>query len=168
MHSTLPSPHIRSAFSGAADTSILECNHLLEHTTEFDVADDIPEQRTALIEFFNSTGGQYWSTGLASLSVLNSQMVPLGGSLSLLMESLKYMMPFLSFQSKPLGSCTPSGPNSCRHTVHASLPMHLLLCWFVHPLEYRICLGGSVQKCGYGTQPKSRTTRHDSHLMCWC
>ena len=46
-------------------------------------------------------------------SVLYSQMVPQGGLLSLLMESLKYMTPFLVFQSKPLGSCTPSGPNSC-------------------------------------------------------
>lgn len=30
------------------------------------MADDIPEQRTALVEFFNSTGGQYWSLGSAS------------------------------------------------------------------------------------------------------
>ena len=47
-------------------------------------------------------------------SVLYSQMVPQGGLLSLLMESLKYMTPFLVFQSKPLGSCTPSGPSSCK------------------------------------------------------
>ncbi|KAL3137643.1 hypothetical protein ABBQ38_004919 [Trebouxia sp. C0009 RCD-2024] len=51
--------------SGAADTSILECNLLLQDTLNFDVAEDIPEQRTALVEFFNSTGGQDWSVGIA-------------------------------------------------------------------------------------------------------
>lgn len=52
--------------SGAADASIAACNLLLQDTSDFDLADDIPEQRTALIEFYNSTGGQYWSRGSAS------------------------------------------------------------------------------------------------------
>ena len=51
---------------GAADTTIQACNLLLAATLEFDVADDIPEQRTALIEFHNSTGGRSWTVGSAS------------------------------------------------------------------------------------------------------
>ena len=65
MHSTLYRRFTRSACPGAADTSILECNLLLQDTLNFDVAEDIPEQRTALVEFFNSTGGQDWSVGIA-------------------------------------------------------------------------------------------------------
>ena len=45
----------------AGDTSILECNALLTDTLGYDVADDIPEQRNALIEFYNSTGGANWA-----------------------------------------------------------------------------------------------------------
>lgn len=49
------------ACSGAADTSISECNKLLTDTVEYNAANDITEQRNALIEFYNSTGGSTWS-----------------------------------------------------------------------------------------------------------
>lgn len=32
----------------------------------YDVANDLPDQRAALIEFYESTGGQYWDTALLS------------------------------------------------------------------------------------------------------
>jgi len=63
------------------------------------------------------------SSGMPISSVLYSQIVPHGGSLWLLMESLKYMTPFLLFQSRPFGNCTPSGPRSCmthRANLHQS------------------------------------------------
>ncbi len=63
------------------------------------------------------------SNGMPMSSVLYSHIVLHGGSLWLLMESLKYMTPFLSSQSSPLGSWTPSGPRSCithRANLHKS------------------------------------------------
>lgn len=62
-----------STCSGAADTSIAECNALLTTTAGYDVADDIPEQRNALIEFYNSTGGDQWQN-IASGSALRDQV----------------------------------------------------------------------------------------------
>lgn len=59
--------------SGAADTSIAECNALLTTTAGYDVANDIPEQRNALIEFYNSTGGDQWSN-IATGSSLRDQV----------------------------------------------------------------------------------------------
>lgn len=59
--------------SGAADTSIADCNALLTTTAGYDVANDIPEQRNALIEFYNSTGGNYW-VNVATGSSLRDQV----------------------------------------------------------------------------------------------
>lgn len=54
------------ACPGTADTSISDCNTLLDTTADYDVANDIAEQRNALIEFYNSTGGEYWKTSASS------------------------------------------------------------------------------------------------------
>ena len=62
LYITKPSFDTPWACSGAADTSILQCNLLLNSTEDYDLANDIPEQRNALIEFYNSTGGQYWGS----------------------------------------------------------------------------------------------------------
>lgn len=107
------------------------------------------------------------SMGMPSLSVLNSQMVPLGGSLSLLMESLKYMTPFLSFQSKPLGSCTPCGPNSCRHTNKCPFCMHLLLCWCVCPPSIGSIRSALVQRLVMAFSPRAEQ-RGLTHMRCLC
>ena len=61
------------AISGAGDTTIADCNALLTDTLDYDVSDDIPEQRSALIEFYNATGGQYWSEATVS-SELRAQI----------------------------------------------------------------------------------------------
>ena len=61
------------ACPGTADTSISECNTLLDTTADYDVADDIAEQRNALIDFYNSTGGEYWSNS-ASGTVIRDQI----------------------------------------------------------------------------------------------
>lgn len=61
------------ACPGAADTSIAECNALLTTTAGYTVANDITEQRNALIEFYNSTGGNQWSK-IASGTALRDQV----------------------------------------------------------------------------------------------
>ncbi len=67
------------------------------------------------------------SNGMPMSSVLYSQIVPHGGSLWLLMESLKYITPFLVFQSSPFGSCTPSGPRSCMtHKANLHQSHHII------------------------------------------
>ena len=72
MHLT-PHSLTRSWLSGTADTSISDCNALLDTTADYDVANDITEQRNALIEFYNSTGGDYWSNS-ASGTALRDQI----------------------------------------------------------------------------------------------
>ena len=59
----------KSGNSGAGDTTTSDCNALLTDTLDYDVNDDIPEQRNALIEFYNATGGQYWSSATVSSDV---------------------------------------------------------------------------------------------------
>ena len=52
-------------FAGA-DSLIYDCNALLTDQITYDVANDLPDQRNALIDFYNSTGGPYWDTALLS------------------------------------------------------------------------------------------------------
>ena len=114
------------------------------------------------------------SSGTPSLSILYSHMVPQGGSWSLLMESLKYITPFLLFQSNPFGICTPSGPKSCRHinqesSAHIVLLRLAFLCvWFSGLSAPCICIIPCLST-SYGNQSFTLNSRlgqqNALHLM---
>ena len=56
----------KSELCAGGDTTIYDCNVLFDDQITYDAANDLADQRNALIDFYNSTGGPYWETALLS------------------------------------------------------------------------------------------------------
>ena len=46
------------------ESTLATCNALLSDGVSYDVANDLPDQRAALVEFYTATGGAYWTTSV--------------------------------------------------------------------------------------------------------
>ncbi len=63
--------HSHSAFAccPGADSTIAECDSILSDTISWDADNDLVDQRNALIEFYNATGGEYWTSYVLTSSL---------------------------------------------------------------------------------------------------
>lgn len=64
--------HCAFACCPGADSTIADCDYLLTDTISWDVDNDLTDQRDALIEFYNATGGEYWTSLVLSSSLRDS------------------------------------------------------------------------------------------------
>ena len=63
--------HSHSAFAccPGADSTIADCDSILSDTISWDADKDQVDQRNALIEFYNATGGEYWTSYVLTSSL---------------------------------------------------------------------------------------------------
>ncbi len=63
--------HSHSAFAWCpgADSTIADCDSILTDTISWDADNDLVDQRNALIEFYNATGGEYWTSYVLTSSL---------------------------------------------------------------------------------------------------
>ena len=52
-----------------ADSTIADCDSILSDTIVWDADNDLVDQRNALIEFYNATGGEYWTSYVLTSSL---------------------------------------------------------------------------------------------------
>jgi len=75
--------YVLTCFSGG-DSAIADCDALLSDAITYDVTNDITDQRDALIEFYNATGGEYWTSHVltttlrADITAFEAYLVELG------------------------------------------------------------------------------------------
>lgn len=61
--------HSAFACCPGADSTIADCDSILSDTISWDADNDLVDQRNALIEFYNATGGEYWTSYVLTSSL---------------------------------------------------------------------------------------------------